>query len=330
MRLVHFKGRLPNFGDDINQTIWPALAPELFGDEDEDGFLGIGTIIGMRTDCAHLHVFTSGLGYDPIDTWTTPRTFWCVRGPMTARLLGCPPETALTDGAILAPLVMSERRPERPAGGIGVIPHWESLLFPGWQEACRQAGMTLISPMDTPEAVLRAVLSVDLILAESLHGAIIADTYDIPWVPFVSSGNFSLFKWKDWAMSVDVPLSPVIVPPPSAAALLRLGRPVSTKWGQRLACDEDTAMAEFARRVRPSHQAAAPAGLRHWLKTSPLASKPIGGMLGLNPGRTAQFLTAAAREEAVLSARTRRDRLTAQMLERLQRLRQPSRARARV
>ena len=45
MRLVHY-GTSPNFGDDLNIDLWPALARSLFADpEDGRGFLGIGTIV---------------------------------------------------------------------------------------------------------------------------------------------------------------------------------------------------------------------------------------------------------------------------------------------
>ena len=62
--------------------------------------------------CIRLHVFSTGAGYDAVETWRTERRIWCVRGPMTARLLGT--DASLTDGAILAPDVLGRRPAIRP------------------------------------------------------------------------------------------------------------------------------------------------------------------------------------------------------------------------
>src|ERR1700733_3845761 len=181
MKLVYFRGKQLNFGDDLNGVLWPRLLPDLFDDMGAEGFLGIGTLIGMATPgCTRLHVFSTGAGYDAVDTWQTERQVWCVRGPITARLLG-------TDAA---------------GRWVGVVPHWQSLLFPGWQAACDAAGFRLISPIDTPERVHAAIGSVSLVLTESLHGAIFADTMGIPGGPFVTTRNVSALKWVDWCLSV--------------------------------------------------------------------------------------------------------------------------------
>ena len=108
MKLVYFHGQQPNFGDDLNGVLWPRLLPRLFDDAGSEGFLGIGTLIGMATPgCNRLHVFSTGAGYDPVDDWRIARQVWCVRGPITARLLGAERDAALTDGAILAPDVFA-------------------------------------------------------------------------------------------------------------------------------------------------------------------------------------------------------------------------------
>ena len=49
MKLVFFRGKVPNFGDELNLHVWPALLPHGFLDEDEDElFVGIGSIIGSH------------------------------------------------------------------------------------------------------------------------------------------------------------------------------------------------------------------------------------------------------------------------------------------
>jgi succinoglycan biosynthesis protein ExoV len=318
MRLAYYKGQKPNFGDDLNEDLWPRLIPDLLADDDPSGFLGIGTIIGMPTVCPFLHVFSSGLGYDSLDGWTTPHRVWCVRGPLTAALMGCPPARALTDGAILTPTAMQIDPDPDAAAPIGVIPHWASLDHPGWDAACAQAGMRLISPMEAPEAVIAKLRAVDLVLAESLHGAILADTYGIPWISIASTGNFSVFKWKDWTMSVEVPLNVGTVRPPSAAAALRFGRPFGAGWIGRTSFDEAAATAEFGARTRIESAGTADLGrrARAWAKRTPLAAA-VAGMLGFSPSLTAEMLVAASRMEPTLSRASVRGSLRDRMLDQL-------------
>ena len=74
MKLVYFRGKQPNFGDDLNAVLWPRLLPGLFDETGAEGFLGIGTLIGMATPgCLRLHVFSTGAGYDAVETWRTER-----------------------------------------------------------------------------------------------------------------------------------------------------------------------------------------------------------------------------------------------------------------
>jgi succinoglycan biosynthesis protein ExoV len=334
MKLVYFRGEQPNFGDDLNASLWPRLLPGLFDEQGTEGFLGIGTLIGMATPgCTRLHVFSTGAGYDAVDTWRTERQVWCVRGPITARLLGT--DAALTDGAILAPDFMSAPAGDSTGRAVGVIPHWESLHFPGWQAVCDAAGFRLISPIDTPERVHAAIGAVSLVLTESLHGAIFADTMGIPWIPFVTTLNVSALKWVDWCLSVGVDFAPVPLPPPSASAALAFGRPDQGRGEERLRFDAEAAMTEFRQRVdmhgavpaAPGLGARVRAGLKEAAR-SPLLSQA----LGYGPERTAARLVEAARLEPTLSAASRRADLRSAMLERLsaferaQRLEAPGRS----
>ena len=49
MRLTYFRGSVPNFGDELNAYMWPALLPPTFLDDDDtELFVGIGSIIGTQ------------------------------------------------------------------------------------------------------------------------------------------------------------------------------------------------------------------------------------------------------------------------------------------
>jgi succinoglycan biosynthesis protein ExoV len=311
MQLIHYAGSVPNFGDDLNAVVWPALAPHLFAAGDEDrGFVGIGTILGMPGPCPHrLEVMSSGTGYDPISNWSDREiTFHSVRGPVTTHVLRLDPKLAITDGALLCPLVPSLPQRRGQSEHIAVIPHFQTLAFPGWEEACAMAGMKLIDPRHPPETVIRAITESSLVLAESLHGAIIADTYGIPWLAFATSGNFCMPKWVDWTASVGVDMSVTYLPPPSSDPLLRFGRQRGA-FGSRTAFTLDQANAEMLARVQGTHKSALRQTLSKWRKATWL-NRLKGAYGNLQVARTAEALVRLAQSEGQVSEPARRDSLT--------------------
>ena len=317
MQLVHFTTSCPNFGDDLNRDIWPALAPSLFGPEDEDvAFVGIGTILGMpRVKQRRIEVFSTGAGNDPPDGWADRQVnFHCVRGPVTARLMGLPADRALTDGAILTPQVRDF--PARAVGGRGtcVIPHFQTIAFGGWEDACRQAGLRLIDPRGSTRHVIARIAEADLVLTESLHGAILADTYGIPWRAFSTSRNFGVPKWIDWTASVGLPFELTAVPPPSAAPLLTYGRrPEPFGTTQRFPLED--ALSELHGRLKGG--AKAPALHKALARQMMIAMPLLQGPLGYSPTRTAQALADLAKLDGVASAAALRQELTERMMGRL-------------
>lgn len=312
MQLIHYRKSVPNFGDDLNVDLWPALAPKLFDEDPVVGFVGIGTIIGFDAGPAErLEVFSSGAGYDPIGNWAGKQVrYHCVRGPVSARLLGLDADRALTDGAILTPLAPKFPDKARGGGGTIVIPHFQTLAYPGWPEVMEQTGYKLVDPRHDPATVIEQIASAELVLTESLHGAILADTYGIPWVAFATSGNFGASKWVDWTASLHLPLEFTVVPTPDPQPLIAFGRRPEG-FGKRVRLSLEDALREFEAKTAP------PPPRRNWLKERLKASPLVRRMLGFHPSRTAEALEALARGPAMLSAEPIRDRLRNQMMERL-------------
>ena len=216
MKLVYYRKQVPNFGDDLNAALWPALAPGLFDDDPEVGFVGIGTIIGMPCGgLRRLHVFSTGIGNDRPEAWRGKQVeYWCVRGPISARMLDLPADRAITDGAILTPLVEGFPKAATGTGGTLVIPHFETLDHPGWPEVAKLTGYELLDPRADPRSVIARIAGATLVLTESLHGAILADVYGIPWMAFATSKNFGVTKWVDWTHSIGLEFDLAMIPPP--------------------------------------------------------------------------------------------------------------------
>lgn len=134
--------------------------------------------------------------------------FFGVRGPLTRDALGLPTDTALGDPGLLAPLLHTPLASRRTINKTICIPHIydpksrdELLAISGTDE--------LVHPeIDGTEAGLRAILneiaSAKFVLSGSLHGAIIACAYGVPFA-FWNTGHIdSPFKWKDFAGSIGI------------------------------------------------------------------------------------------------------------------------------
>jgi succinoglycan biosynthesis protein ExoV len=320
MQLVYYKKQIPNFGDDLNVVLWPALAPQLFddryGSDRDTGFVGIGTIIGMPIEnLRRLNVFSSGIGNDMPTRWSEMEVdYWCVRGPISARVLELPADRAITDGAILTPLVRDFPKAASGTGGTLIVPHWETMNYPGWQEVAALTGYELLDPRGDPQSVIARIAAARTVLAESLHGAILADTYGIPWRAFATSRNFNITKWVDWTLSLGHDFNLTMVPPPDGGPVLAFGRTVAP-FGETCRFDAEAAMAEFNGRF-DSQPESLMARLKAVGKRSPLMRQ----FLGFKPARTAEALAQLARMEPETSPATVREELRDRMMTRLEAL----------
>jgi succinoglycan biosynthesis protein ExoV len=211
MELVYWKSPHGNFGDDMNLWLWDDLMPGWRDWAAPDLLIGIGSLLGKPVQGldarARNLVLGAGAGYGepPIlapGTWDIR----CVRGPRTASALGLPASSAISDGAVMTSQL------QRFAGitrhdRVLFVPHHATATDPAfdWEAICAEAGVTLLSPCGDSEAVIRTIAGARLVLAQSLHAAIVADAFRVPWRALRGS-HFNAFKWGDWAESMDLPL----------------------------------------------------------------------------------------------------------------------------
>lgn len=210
MILKYFKDQ-NNFGDALNPFIFNKMLPGFFSDDSEIDFFGIGSIIGMDHALSGKErrkiIFSSGYGkYGSVPQLNDKYDIVCVRGPLTAKVLNLDPKKAVTDGAAL--LKFFDFPVYAKKYDYAYMPHWESEKKFDWKTLCERTGVHYISPMDNYENVLKEILETKVLLAEAMHGAIVADTLRIPWVPVKAYHYIVEFKWLDWATSMDVPYEP--------------------------------------------------------------------------------------------------------------------------
>ncbi len=208
MKLTFYRGDQPNFGDELNASLWDRLLGTEFFDDDEDElFVGIGSII-WNTFPPTARKIVMGSGYAGYTGAPDVRDgSWdirFVRGPRTAQVLGLPREAAITDAAVLIRAV-----PLPAARGVGRVcfmPHHDSLERGHWREVCAMASIDLIDPTDPVDDVMARIRGARLLLTEAMHGAIVADALRTPWIAVRPFQPRHRAKWLDWSESLSLPL----------------------------------------------------------------------------------------------------------------------------
>lgn len=198
-----------NFGDDINPFLLGRLFNKSIIDSGEICLVGIGTLlndhnIGLLERYRKKVVFSTGVGYGDLtrrldNSWDLV----CVRGPRSAKQLGISPGKAICDGAIL----LSEFYPVVPEKERDIerifIPHLKSHWAGGQaiRKAAEASGFIYLPPDCDAEYFIDLVSRSRLVVTEAMHGAILADTMRVPWIP-VSIHEHHRLKWEDWFLSV--------------------------------------------------------------------------------------------------------------------------------
>jgi len=213
---LHYCANLANFGDQINPWLWSRLIPDLLHADDRTLLLGIGTILSDQIPTQqHKVVFGSGLGYGAPPQLDENWSFYCVRGPLTARTLGLPAHVAVTDpAALVRTLHYAEGlRDGHGEGRPAFMPHHLSAGCYNWREIARQADVDYIDPCDSVPSILNRIFHARLLITESLHGAIVADALRVPWSAVRAYPHHVLsFKWQDWCASLSMNYEPVDLP----------------------------------------------------------------------------------------------------------------------
>ena len=207
LQLLYWNGG--NFGDDLNIWLWRKLIPHVvdtehpfMGKGDRTLFLGIGTILSDVLPKSQTKViFGSGAGYDGLPTVDASWKVYCVRGPLTAQRLGLDSKYAITDPAVL---IRTIELPDVPKDyKYAFMPHHSSITGTDWKRVCESLGIKYIDPTGEFDKCLHDIQASEIMIAEAMHGAIVADALRIPWIPVSFHGKWiNSFKWNDWCQSL--------------------------------------------------------------------------------------------------------------------------------
>jgi len=220
VELIFFGNGATNFGDDLNAIIWKRVFPSWVFDIKDVALVGIGTVFtdqwtnSPRIQNKRVFVLGSGAGYWPLPRDYKSWTLLALRGPLSAALVEQPALAATDAAALLAVLPALVPKREK-ANRILFMPHHGSIPGAHWQKVAEAAGMTFVDPSWSTETILQHYAEAKLVLAEAMHGAIVADTLRIPWIPWAASPHLLPFKWIDWTMSLNLQYRPTLLPPTS-------------------------------------------------------------------------------------------------------------------
>ncbi len=201
-----------NFGDKLNLWLWPRLIPNILDDDETVAFVGIGTLINKRLEKrlpnTRLRViFSSGVGYGKyLKKLDETYKVYCVRGPVSANWLGIPRDLAIIDGGVLVRRYFNSERQIKYK--YSYMPHYNFAGL-GWEEVCKTLNFGYISPLWPVDKVISCICQTEILLAEAMHGAIVADAFRVPWVPVTSHPTILSLKWQDWCASVNLEYQPM-------------------------------------------------------------------------------------------------------------------------
>lgn len=220
MKLICYKDKKGNIGDDLNFWIWPKIFGSDFFKDKKNAFLGIGSILITDSDYiekAEKHelkiVFGTGVRsieqvFDFDSTWDIS----FLRGPFSSYIVTGSLHNYITDSAYFISLLpeFNNYKKFKKKHKISFIPYYKSVGLVDWEKCCEKLGWNLILPTGGDvEDFLIQVAESENVIAEAMHGAIIADALRVPWKRLKFNAHLyegeivSEFKWKDWLYSIN-------------------------------------------------------------------------------------------------------------------------------
>lgn len=233
IRLYYYK--YPNIGDILNELL-PEKLFNLQVKEDKyttaevmaigsvlDRLLSNGNISkglmdmrkNMDTDNP-IHIWGTGLmyKYDDEQQFVRPVKIHALRGELTRKkveeMLGKKCPCVLADPGLLAPMLLNKTPKKK--WDMGIIPHYVDAEDPIIAEVKKHyPNSIVIDVKDKPIKVLRQIAGCRTVLSTSLHGLIIADSFNIPNQWCVCSDKIlgNGFKFRDYYSAFNVTVEPL-------------------------------------------------------------------------------------------------------------------------
>jgi len=165
------------------------------------------------------YVWTSGfMSWNnelPIKFYRKNIVFNAVRGKLTKEIIegihaNSLSDTILADGALLSSILLKSLQKKHQ---ISIIPHYADFDAQSIHKLiANYKNPNIIDVRKEPIDVIKEIAESEVILSSSLHGLIIADSFNIPNQHIIvrpDSPSSQLFKFKDYYSSYDLPYDPI-------------------------------------------------------------------------------------------------------------------------
>lgn len=208
--------RLKNFGDYL--SVWLAskfVSPPLI---EATAYHLIGSVIdavNIRDDVSRLKMtgdykivyWCCGMrDWNPVPSELREHcVFLGVRGYLTRDLLGLPVDTPIGDPALLCPVIYQPRHDPLSAKKSVCIPHYsetKSYMHIRNETGADEVISPIVADFGDVERLIDCITSASFVLCGSLHAAIVACAYNVPFAFFESGAIDAPFKWHDFASSI--------------------------------------------------------------------------------------------------------------------------------
>jgi succinoglycan biosynthesis protein ExoV len=222
MKLISYKDKKGNFGDDLNDWLWPKIFGEkFFTKNDEIAFFGIGSILisgsnYMEEAEKYTKKVIFGTGVRSIEQSFDFDESWDIsflRGPFSSYIASGNCTNYISDSAYFISLLPNYNKyiNSKKKFKVSVVPYYKTLDALDWETCCENLGWNLIKPTgNNVENFIQQIAESEYVICEAMHGAIIADALRIPWKRLKFQAHIlegevvSEFKWNDWLYSIDI------------------------------------------------------------------------------------------------------------------------------
>lgn len=228
MKLIHHEDWRGNFGDDINIPFFEEILPKYHLVRPDLNLYGIGTLLNNNNlpTIKNSIIFGSGFGYSNDLKWDPKSTtVFGVRGPLTARAMQLNDQRyVIGDPAIYAVTMDRFNRgtSATKCKRIVALHHRSSEL---WDfGADDKNDLYFLDPgLIDISTYIATIRNANVVYAESLHGAIVASTFGIPWHPIWIRNPLEKVKWADFMELIQIPqLNSFQVPAPPVNSVRRV------------------------------------------------------------------------------------------------------------
>jgi len=222
--IVSYFDRINNFGDKLNPYLIQKISDKkvynytnVINISNKPVYSVIGSILDNK-NIKNLEIWGSGFISKNGKFIIPPKKIHAVRGPLSRELIlkqGIPCPENYGDPALLLPFFYNVKTKYKKYK-VGIVPHYvdKDNIFIDKFKKRYEDDVVIIDVKDNLFNVIEIINQCEIIASSSLHGIIIADTYNIPslWIKLSNNLYGGDFKFLDYLLSVKKKnLTPLIV-----------------------------------------------------------------------------------------------------------------------